>query len=186
MRLLLLILSCLLTLITHAIAQDPRLNLFCYGSPATADERPGFEILVNEAYAVGYSDYYKNPLWVVYRLGNQKNLIETQKWERPSRFIVDTRTQAKVSHEDYSGSGYNRGHITPNAGLLNQYGQLAQLETYFMSNTCPNPLNWIEVFGWNLRVEFEMIYRKTTQMMKRFMSCGLSQVRFSIKRLQKQ
>ncbi len=66
-----------------------------------------------------------------------KTDISVPKWERPFRFEIDIRTDAKVNHDDYTGTGYDRGHMAPNAALLAQYGQIAQLETYLMSNICP-------------------------------------------------
>jgi len=53
-------------------------------------------VLINTAYAVGYSGTLKNALWAAYRLGNMKNEPTFQKWERPFTFYVDNRTIAKV------------------------------------------------------------------------------------------
>ena len=114
-----------------------RAKLFTYGGfPIAQDNGPDFKILINTGYAVGYSETLKNPLWAVYRLGNKKTEF-VQKWERPWTFFVDDRTDSKVAHDDYTSSGYDRGHMVPNASILEQYGQMAQLETYLMSNICP-------------------------------------------------
>jgi endonuclease G len=56
---------------------------------------------------------------------------------RPNKFKTDDRTDAKVKHEDYTNSGYDRGHMAPNWAIATRYGQAAQLETFFMSNICP-------------------------------------------------
>jgi endonuclease G len=136
----------LLALTTAAYGQNGadetyRTNLFAYGGipvcKSSADACPEFTTLVNSAYAVGYSEDLKDPVWAVYRLGNRKGDTLGVKFERPYFFKVDTRTQAKVTHDDYTSSGYDRGHLAPNAAMLDQYGQLAQLETYFMSNIIP-------------------------------------------------
>lgn len=116
---------------------DYRLSLFTEGgAPAGGN----VTILVNSAYAVGYSEDLKVPLWAVYRLGN-KRADTIPKWERPPRFEVDYRTTARISHEDYvrnyDGVTWDRGHMVPNAAMEHQYGQLAQLETYLMSNIIP-------------------------------------------------
>jgi len=114
-----------------------RTQLFTYGGlPVAQNVRSDFKILVNTGYAVGYSEKLKNPLWAVYRLGNKKTQ-SVQEWERPWTFYVDTRTDSKVTHADYERSGYDRGHIIPNFAMMEQYGQMAQLETYLMSNICP-------------------------------------------------
>lgn len=114
-----------------------RTQLFTYGGlPIAQQNGPQFKILVNIGYAVGYSEDLKNPLWAVYRLGNKKT-DSVQEWERPWNFVVDIRTDSKVTHEDYESSGYDRGHMVPNAAILEQYGQMAQLETFLISNVCP-------------------------------------------------
>lgn len=59
------------------------------------------------------------------------------KYERPYSFYIDNRTESKVSHDDYTGSGYDRGHMAPNSAILLNYGQMAQLETFLMSNITP-------------------------------------------------
>jgi endonuclease G len=92
------------------------------------------EVLSNEGYFVGYSDARKNPLWVCYRVFAVLNPVSHQ---RPSRFKGDTRTTAQVSHDDYTNSGYDRGHMAPNATINYCYGRDAQLETFYMSNVCP-------------------------------------------------
>jgi endonuclease G len=104
---------------------------FCYeGNPRGAVD----EILVNKAYCVGYSDLREDPLWVSYRV---RFADDPASCERPSRFLVDARTKAKVSHDDYTGSGYDRGHMAPNATIAYAFGCDAQRETFLMSNVCP-------------------------------------------------
>lgn len=119
-------------------ADDYRVGLFTEGG---APEGPAnITVLANTGYAVGYSEDLKCPLWVVYRMGNRKS-GDSVKWERPDRFEVDLRTQARVKHEDYvrtwDGVTWDRGHMAPNSAMEGQYGQIAQLETYLMSNIIP-------------------------------------------------
>lgn len=119
-------------------ADDYRLALFTEGGAPAGP--PEIKVLVNTAYAVGYSEDLKCALWAVYRLGNRKS-GESVKWERPNRFELDTRTEAKVKHEDFvrnwDGITWDRGHLAPSAALEVQYGQTAQLETYLMTNVIP-------------------------------------------------
>lgn len=91
-------------------------------------------VLTNIGYAVGYCEERKDPAWVAYRLFKVNSL---QAPERPSKFITDIRTQAKVSPAGYTGSGYDRGHMAPNYAIAVCYGQQAQLETFLMSNIIP-------------------------------------------------
>lgn len=95
-------------------------------------------ILTNEAYMVAYNEERKCPEWVSYRLEGE----ETGKAvKRPSRFLVDGRTVSRVSHGDYTGSGYDRGHMAPNSAIGRYYGEKAQLETFLMSNIVPQKPN---------------------------------------------
>jgi endonuclease G len=127
-------------LVFSGLSQDHKVPLFCYaGAPIPAESNSlEFLSLYNEHYSLGYSDMVKNPLWVAYRYGNRKgDFQDYERWERPRRFITDSRTESKVSHDDYTGSGYDRGHMAPNSGMNSQYCQMGQYETYFMTNVCP-------------------------------------------------
>jgi len=116
-------------------------ELYTYnGLPRNMKPEREIKILVNHGYAVGYSEALKVPLYVVYRFGNLKESSENLKersFERPPKFQVDLRTESKVHTNDYSGSGYDRGHMAPNYGLRTQYGHLAQIETFLMTNIVP-------------------------------------------------
>jgi len=91
-------------------------------------------ILENGSYVVGYSDSMQNPLWVAYRVFDVPNL---ESGKRPSYFRIDHRTEAKVSHNDYRGSGYDRGHMAPNHAIATRHGADGQWETFLMSNIIP-------------------------------------------------
>jgi len=90
--------------------------------------------LENRGFVVGYSESRRNPLWVAYRIFDVPKL---ESGKRPSRFKVDARTDAQVSHNDYTHSGFDRGHMAPNYGIATRYGREAQLETFRMSNIIP-------------------------------------------------
>jgi len=92
------------------------------------------KLLENEGYTVGYSESMQNPLWVAYRVFDVP-VLESRK--RPSYFRIDHRTSAKVSHNDYRGSGYDRGHMAPNYAISTRYGVDGQRETFLMSNIIP-------------------------------------------------
>jgi len=123
-------------------AQDKVLyktEIFSYGGiPISTFIDDTLIILENHCYTVGYSEKFKVPIWTVYRLGNRSGELFNTKWERPFRFYTDHRTKSKVSHQDFfNKSGYDRGHMAPNASIAHQYGQMAQLETFLISNICP-------------------------------------------------
>ena len=92
------------------------------------------EVLENRGYVAGYSESLRNPLWVCYRIFD---VPELHSGKRPSRFSVDKRTRAKVAHDDYTRSGFDRGHMAPNYGIATRYGREAQKETFLMSNIIP-------------------------------------------------
>lgn len=88
--------------------------------------RIGFEI--------AYDEQRGNPAWVAYRI----TLDEwDEEWKRPARFSVDEATVARISHQDYTNSGYDRGHMAPNEAISESYGREAQLQTFLMSNVVP-------------------------------------------------
>jgi endonuclease G len=105
-----------------------------YGGAPRATQ-PGVRLLVNRAYVVGYSEEHANPLWAAYRVGDLGRIPTTP--DRPDRFEVDRRTATRVAPSDYTGSGYDRGHLAPNFAIVTRYGREAQRETFLMSNITP-------------------------------------------------
>jgi len=93
-------------------------------------------ILRNDGFMLEYSETLKNPLWVTYKVTEKRY----KSGKRPSGFSKDWRTLAAVTHNDYTGSGYDRGHMAPNYLIASRYGRNAQLDTFLMSNITPqNP-----------------------------------------------
>ncbi len=89
-------------------------------------------ILENKGYILEYSEQLANPLWVTYYVGEQRFKVG----KRP-RFTVDMRSAAKISHGDYTRSGYTRGHLAPNYVIASRYGKKAQEEAFLMTNISP-------------------------------------------------
>jgi len=109
--------------------QDTR---FVYGGMPRGNE--GLVILENLGYLVGYDERKKNPGWVAYRLTKSESLEAP---ERPEGFRVDERTRSRTKTNDYTGSGFDRGHLAPNYAIGLLYGKAAQEETFLMSNVVP-------------------------------------------------
>lgn len=108
------------------------------GVPRTLHDAPGaagLRILSNQGYVVGYSDAYGEPLWAAYHMRDVAKIPKPA--ARPEKFEVDRRTAARVKPEEYSGSGYDRGHLAPNYAIATRYGAKAQRETFLMSNITP-------------------------------------------------
>ncbi|MDQ1340677.1 MAG: endonuclease mitochondrial [Campylobacterota bacterium] len=92
-------------------------------------------IFRNDGFMVGYSDVRGNPLWVSYKLTkippSSKNL------KRPQGFNRDWRAFGLVSHDSYTNSRYDRGHMAPNHAISRLYGEDAQHDTFLMTNITP-------------------------------------------------
>ena len=91
--------------------------------------------LRSEGFLVGYSDIRGNPLWVNYKITTVPKKIKSLK--RPSKFEEDWRSINKVTHKDYTHSGYDRGHMAPNHAISRLFGRQAQLDTFVMTNITP-------------------------------------------------
>ena len=99
------------------------------GSPGKADI-----VLEREGYAVGYSKRHHQPLWVQYRLRND-NVLSKNKVERMDiRYDPDIPSTASDMN-DYSKSGYDRGHLAPAKDM--RYSPKAEADCALMSNICP-------------------------------------------------
>lgn len=94
-------------------------------------------ILRNQGYMLEYSELLKNPLWVIYQVTEKKY----ESGKRPSGFTKDWRSLASVAHADYTGSGYDRGHMAPNYVIATRFGRSAQKETFLMTNITPQKPN---------------------------------------------
>jgi endonuclease G len=92
-------------------------------------------VLRNDAFLVGWSDLRGNPLWVKYKLTAIP--ADAPFHRRPERFSRDWRALNPVDHGDYSGSGYDRGHLAPNYAISRLYGAAAQQQTFLMTNITP-------------------------------------------------
>lgn len=117
----------------HETVKDASKHIYA-GQPRRETYPHKVTVLKNKGFVLGYCEKRKSPVWVAYRLFKVEN-PKTEK--RPSRFRVDERTKSKVNHDDYTRSGYDRGHMAPNYGIATRYGREAQLETFLMSNICP-------------------------------------------------
>lgn len=92
-------------------------------------------IFRNDAYMVGYSDSKHNPLWVTYKLTSPNTNVSHLK--RPDHFKRDWRNFWLITSDDYTHSGYDRGHMAPNHAIALLYGKEAQRETFLMTNITP-------------------------------------------------
>jgi endonuclease G len=112
--------------------------LLYQGEPHAISEtntKTWFRTLRNNGFIVGYSDLRGNPLWVEYALTPLRNNVP--RLERPSRFQTDWRSINRVDHDDYTKSGFDRGHNAPNFAISSLYGKYAQADSFLMTNISP-------------------------------------------------
>ena len=111
-----------------------------------------FRILRNHGFMVGYSDLRGNPLWVMYALTPVPT--DAPHLKRPSRFETDWRSLNRIDHDDYTRSGYDRGHNAPNYAMSSLNGRDGQADSFLMTNISPQRPNFNQKF-WQRLEEVE-------------------------------
>ena len=98
-------------------------------------------------YSLEYSYKYKHSYWIAYRFDNTtgRNVGRNEAYkpdpELPSQYAA--------KHNDYTNSGYTRGHLC--ASSDRQYSKEANQQTFYMSNISPQSGNGFNQSGsaWN-------------------------------------
>ena len=116
---------------THALALEED---FYHGQPKSESYPHDLTILDNEGFAVGFDPVRKVPAWAAYRL--PENPCQDD-FERPSYFRQDSRINIDLSHDDYTGTAFDRGHLAPNYGVMTRYGRQGQRQSFLISNVAP-------------------------------------------------
>lgn len=106
-------------------------SFYPYGLPQTNKQ---ITCLNQTSFSIGYSEKYKNSLWVSYRVRSSPLY---KNYQRFRYFSADERTQSKVAHYQYSRSGYTRGHMAPAATIYYGFGNKEMEQTFLMSNIVP-------------------------------------------------
>ena len=99
------------------------------GAPAPGD----ITILDRCEFIVGWSPSLRHPVFVAYHVANDKKFEDGK---RPS-FLIDKSVASAPRPEEYSKSGYDRGHMAPNHAIVSRYGEEARRKTFLMSNIAP-------------------------------------------------
>lgn len=102
------------------------------------------QIIQRTGYTLAYDKKTKTPQWVAWELTKE----ETKgNHERTDKFLPDPNVEgAKVVTTDYTGSGYDRGHMAP-AGDM-KWSKKAMEESFYMSNICPQ-IHHLNTGDWN-------------------------------------
>lgn len=93
------------------------------------------QVLCMDGFAVMYSGVSRTPLWSAEYL-DRKRLQQAKEIDREDSFHEESRLpksmRAKLS--DYSGSGYDRGHLAPNGNMANRS---QQYDSFSLANIAP-------------------------------------------------
>ena len=90
-------------------------------------------IITHTGYSLLYNEANEQASWVAYNLTKE----ETKKiYDRTDKFITDPQiTTGTANENDYSGSGYDRGHLAPAADM--GWSPTAMAESFYYSNMSP-------------------------------------------------
>jgi endonuclease G len=83
-------------------------------------------------YTISYSEPDKQAEWAAYYL-TPASIIGTQK--RTSKFMPDPLLKEPVKPNDYTKTGYDRGHLCPAADM--KLNGVSMTESFYMSNMSP-------------------------------------------------
>jgi len=123
-----------------------------------------YQVLSNHGFTIGYSDFRGNPIWVNYFLHQLSDKAPFLK--RPHNFKTDIRVTNQVTDASYAGSGYDRGHMAPNAAMSKLYGAQAQADSFLMTNIVPQKANLNRQWWYHLEsVELYDFTRQFQQIM---------------------
>ncbi len=113
---------------------DGTLNPECVNHLAVGVPGPSDQVLCRDAYAVGYNYTNKVADWVAYHVTADSVSLS---YPRNDNFREDLEIPVgyRAVLSDYSGSGYDRGHLAPNATV--DYSFNAMDESFLLSNITP-------------------------------------------------
>ncbi|WP_227678431.1 DNA/RNA non-specific endonuclease [Psychrobacter vallis] len=93
------------------------------------------QALCMDGFAVMYSGVSRTPLWSAEYL-NRDRLQQAKQIDREDSFHEESRLpqSMRASLSDYSGSGYDRGHLAPNADMATRS---QQYDSFSLANIAP-------------------------------------------------
>ena len=94
---------------------------------------PTLEIVSRLGYSLGYDKDKRQPLWVAYRM--KKEDLSNKYPRDDSAFRKDYAVSNSPDKYDYSGSGFDRGHMAPANDMEYHYDRM--IESFYMSNMSP-------------------------------------------------
>jgi endonuclease G len=117
-----------------ATSEQAQAVYLALGNPSGAASDPNNYLLVNNFMAISYNRDRGIPNWVAWRVTK----ADLGQLDREDSFRPDDRLPkgwARVTPSDYTGSGFDRGHVCPNA---DRYGSREAADsTFLMTNMTP-------------------------------------------------
>jgi endonuclease G len=94
------------------------------------------ELVRHKYFSLSYDEEHEVAEWVAYALSGER--LELPWVDRADEFVEDPAVgSGSATWADYSGSGYDRGHLVPAADMAFSDEAMRVRETFFMSNICP-------------------------------------------------
>jgi endonuclease G len=95
----------------------------------------GLTLLHKEHFTIGYDPAARIPAWVSYSLSGPIRFHGHE--HRPDRFMPDADVISSPRNEDYSRSGFDRGHMCPAYAMFSRFGAPGMDSTFITTNICP-------------------------------------------------
>ncbi len=103
-------------------------NNLIFGVPNKVDL-----ILHKNVFSIGYSYKYRQAVWVCYVLFADN--LKLPQVKRSNKFKIDFSVKNPTTPQDYTRSGYDRGHLAPAADMT--YSIQAMEDSFLMTNISP-------------------------------------------------
>jgi endonuclease G len=116
----------------HAATQDSSRN---WEWPAINDRE---EVIIHTGFSLVYDENHEQARWVAYELTKEETLNES---ERSNNFRPDPKIRSRSAcYEDYTKSGYDRGHLAPASDM--GWSEASMSESFYYSNMSPQNLGF--------------------------------------------
>jgi endonuclease G, mitochondrial len=94
---------------------------------------PNDHIVTHTGYSLLYDESHEQADWVAYELTKEETV---KLYDRTDKFIPDPLVATgSADNDDYTGSGYDRGHLAPAADM--GWSSAAMAESFYYSNMSP-------------------------------------------------
>jgi endonuclease G len=91
------------------------------------------QVIRHAGYSFVYNETYEQAAWVAYELTEKETV---KQYDRTDKFIPDPAVSTgSATDADYSGSGYDRGHLAPAADM--GWSSTTMAESFYFSNMSP-------------------------------------------------